>query len=539
MYNVQIRPLDHSDLTDQVTNALMNSCNNELMNFSYSYDAMGNRKQASELSASSGISALSVYSANNLNQYTFISNHVGSLQPTAYSLQPSYDLNGNMTWDGTNAYFWDLQNQLILVSNAEVQVSSAYDAMGRRIRKEVTVWDEQLTAYRSQFTSRFYYDGWNLVRETIQFNSLTPPNSLTNCYTWGNDLSGSLQGAGGVGGLLAVISQPTANSQQPTAYYPLYDHNGNVERYVSRNGATVVSFQYDAFGNTVASALMNSSTNELLNFSFPFRFSTKYWDAEAELFYYGYRYYSPRCGSWLGRDPIGEKCGGNLYCINMNDNENQWEYLGLQASIFRDPWINPFWPSHAFEGPNSGLDVGWDWLSGQLDDQMNYGGGDAVTQDVSRSPEVDAVRKSLRTMLQAGCQEGITLPISRSLSNESELMYMASFFHDLIMNRGRALLGSFSGNATVQECTDKCCAVVKFSIYTPLSWSSGTRLAPSLHGYKPGGSIVTQFWQIMATAGFSLYVNPASSIIPDNYFGKYGKNSDVHLEWTEVICPGN
>jgi len=323
MYNVQIRPLDHSDLTDQVTNALMNSCNNELMNFSYSYDAMGNRKQASELSASSGISALSVYSANNLNQYTFISNHVGSLQPTAYSLQPSYDLNGNMTWDGTNAYFWDLQNQLILVSNAEVQVSSAYDAMGRRIRKEVTVWDEQLTAYRSQFTSHFYYDGWNLVRETVQLNSLTPPNSLTNYYTWGNDLSGSLQGAGGVGGLLAVSCVSSNTSYLlPLTYYPLYDHNGNVERYVSRNGATVAAFQYDAFGNTV-------TISGTLADSFAFRFSTKYGDAETGLYYYGYRFYCSWLGRWVNRDPIGEKGGVNIYHFVFNNVIRWIDYNGL------------------------------------------------------------------------------------------------------------------------------------------------------------------------------------------------------------------
>lgn len=36
------------------------------------------------------------------------------------------------------------------------------------------------------------------------------------------------------------------------------------------------------------------------------RFSTKYYDAKADLYYYGYRYYSPSLGRWISRDPIKE-----------------------------------------------------------------------------------------------------------------------------------------------------------------------------------------------------------------------------------------
>ena len=62
---------------------------------------------------------MTTYAANNLNQYSLISNHVNLVNPV--QILPSYDLNGNLTLDGTNAYFWDLQNQLILVSNFQFQ----------------------------------------------------------------------------------------------------------------------------------------------------------------------------------------------------------------------------------------------------------------------------------------------------------------------------------------------------------------------------------------------------------------------------------
>ena len=96
------------DLIDQVTNAVLSASASADGAWGYSCDSMGNRKTFSELSASSGTSALSVYSANRLNQYTVITNFAGFAPWRETSL--AYDLNGNMTWDGTNAYFWDVQN---------------------------------------------------------------------------------------------------------------------------------------------------------------------------------------------------------------------------------------------------------------------------------------------------------------------------------------------------------------------------------------------------------------------------------------------
>ncbi|MFN0138230.1 MAG: RHS repeat-associated core domain-containing protein [Phycisphaerae bacterium] len=61
----------------------------------------------------------------------------------------------------------------------------------------------------------------------------------------------------------------------------------------------------------------------------PFRFSTKYFDAETGLSYYGYRYYSARLGRWLSRDPIGEAGGVNLYGFVLNSPPNFFEALGL------------------------------------------------------------------------------------------------------------------------------------------------------------------------------------------------------------------
>jgi RHS repeat-associated protein len=61
----------------------------------------------------------------------------------------------------------------------------------------------------------------------------------------------------------------------------------------------------------------------------PFRFSTKYFDNETGLGYWGYRYYSPNLGRWINRDPIEEQGGINLYLFVSNDPINEIDFLGV------------------------------------------------------------------------------------------------------------------------------------------------------------------------------------------------------------------
>ena len=55
------------------------------------------------------------------------------------------------------------------------------------------------------------------------------------------------QGAGGVGGLVAV-------SVGGDFYFPGYDNNGNVVGYWDESGGLVAEYSYDAFGNTISEA---------------------------------------------------------------------------------------------------------------------------------------------------------------------------------------------------------------------------------------------------------------------------------------------
>ena len=142
-------------------------------------------------------------------------------------------------------------------------------------------------------------------------------------------------GAGGVGGLVAV-------SIGGDFYFPGYDNNGNVIGYWDEDGELVAEYAYDAFGNTIASSGTMADV-------FPHRFSTKYYDAETDLYYYGYRYYSPSLGRWISRDPIGEEDCMNLYLhccnnsINTNDPFGLYRYITDFALIAGDDEWYHFW----------------------------------------------------------------------------------------------------------------------------------------------------------------------------------------------------
>ena len=226
--------------------------------------------------------------------------------------QFSYDADGNLTNDGRWAYIWDGENRLIgMTVNTNVgpqyQLTFAYDAKGRRIQKLVATNGVALS------TNNFLYDGWNLIAET------RPDNSLIRSYVWGTDLSGTSQGAGGVGGLLEISYYGSST----TNCFPAYDGNGNIMALVNAaDGTLAANYDYAAFGEPIRITGVMARNN-------PFRFSTKYADDESDLLYYGYRYYRPSTGTWPSRDPIGANGGLNLYGFIANNPVNSIDELGL------------------------------------------------------------------------------------------------------------------------------------------------------------------------------------------------------------------
>ena len=85
-----------------------------------------------------------------------------------------------------------------------------------------------------------------------------------------------------------------------------------------------------AFADTPIRAHVYTSKNAYPRFRDAI-LSTKYFDDETELAYYGLRYYSPEMGRWISRDPIGEQGGINQYSGMANAMPNRIDFLGLLA----------------------------------------------------------------------------------------------------------------------------------------------------------------------------------------------------------------
>jgi RHS repeat-associated protein len=242
--------------------------------------------------------------------------------PAAVTFQ--YDGNGNLTNDGRRVFEYDYENQLtnVYVASAWKSVFQ-YDAFGRRrVRKEYG-WSGSAWTLTNEV--RYVYDAMLVVQER------DGNNLALVSYTRGNDLSGSLQGAGGIGGLLARSEM--SNLESPHAYYHA-DGNGNITAQVDTNGFIVARYQYDPYGNLLGMAGPLAEANT-------YRFSSKEWHANSGVYYYGFRYYEPNLQRWLNRDPLHETGDINLYAIVGNNSLVWIDAYGLHWTDYIPSWIDP------------------------------------------------------------------------------------------------------------------------------------------------------------------------------------------------------
>ncbi len=195
-----------------------------------------------------------------------------------------------------------------------VNVQNGYDWIGRRTSKTVSNWNQSASTWAQTTQLGFVYNGWNLVGE-LGTNAM-----LLKSHVWGPDASGSLQGAGGVGGLAATVFH---NGPYAGTYFPTYDGNHNIVAYVrAADGVIVAEYEYSPFGVVIR------ATGPMAR-EFNFLFSTKYYDWETKRYYYGYRFFEPEMEKWMSRDPIEEQGGVNLYGFVNNAAVNRFDNNGL------------------------------------------------------------------------------------------------------------------------------------------------------------------------------------------------------------------
>ncbi|MBX7206870.1 MAG: RHS repeat-associated core domain-containing protein [Verrucomicrobiaceae bacterium] len=246
-----------------------------------------------------------------------------------------HDADGNLIEDARWTYEWDAENQLKAQEEKALtyytgagaasppvrkRLEFTHDARHRRIQKVVKSFSSATQTFATISDTRFVWDGWNMIAELDALNSMR----AIRTYIWGPDLSGTLQGAGGVGGLLAL-------THQGTTYQVCSDANGNVSALCQiSSGKVVARYDYDPFGNRI------TDTGPGVEIC-PFAFSTKYRDEETGHVYFGRRHLRTIDGRWLNLDPIAERGGLNLYGMVHNDPVNRWDMLGLKCCLANGP----------------------------------------------------------------------------------------------------------------------------------------------------------------------------------------------------------
>jgi RHS repeat-associated protein len=237
-----------------------------------------------------------------------VTNSGGLIVPKA-SQSPTYDLDGNLTSDGIWTYDWDGENRLIAMTmtnivnvpnSGRLRLEYGYDFMNRRVSKTVKTWNG--SAFASPVTTYFVYDNWNLIA------ILSASSTLQSSFAWGQDLSGTMDKAGGIGGLILT----SLYGSSITNCFTAFGVGGNVAAEINAtDGSIATRYDFGPFGERLRATGYAAHSN-------PFQFSTKFQDEETGLIYYGCRYYSPALGRWTSHDPSGEVGGLNLQCFALN-----------------------------------------------------------------------------------------------------------------------------------------------------------------------------------------------------------------------------
>ena len=224
------------------------------------------------------------YASNNLNQYSSVN-----------GVPFTYDLNGNLTSDGVQTYYYDCENRLTrAVRNSDGQVLGEYkyDPFGRRAQKTVN---------GQPSTVNYLLDGAQVLEER------DGDWTLLRSYVYGT----------GIDEPLVLVSNLESQS-----YFYCFDSLGSVTEIADSSGEVVERYRYSPFG---AVRIYDSSWSELTESSVgnTCSFTGRNIDRETGLYFYRASMYSAGLGRFLQPDPIGYSDDNNLYRY-CNNNPIQW-----------------------------------------------------------------------------------------------------------------------------------------------------------------------------------------------------------------------
>ena len=266
----------------------------------YDFDNIGNREASSESGTNS------VYTANQLNQYTMVGRVIPNAPQDAFV--PQFDDDGNQTLIKTATGIWSVtyngENRPIFWFNGVTNIVMQFDRMGRRVTKN---------------NQRFVYDGYLQI---ANFEHQTS-NIKLQTFIWDPTEP--------------IATRPLVWNYGPSSAYYAHDGNKNVSEVVAENCDIAAHYEYAPFGVVTSHCGASAQSN-------PWRFSCEFIDSETELVYYNYRNFDLSLGRWNVREPLNEtatqllfdgfrgvvyRVGALEYAAYMNNPQVFYDVVGL------------------------------------------------------------------------------------------------------------------------------------------------------------------------------------------------------------------
>ena len=119
--------------------------------------------------------------------------------------------------------------------------------------------------------------------------------------------------------LKPVATRSLVLVQDNAIYFYSHDFIKNVTEVFDAQGTIAAAYDYSPYGTA-------TRTGRLVQ---PVQWSGEMHDEELALAYYNYRFYNPKDGRWINRDPIAEQGGWNLYAFVRNNAIDKRDRNGL------------------------------------------------------------------------------------------------------------------------------------------------------------------------------------------------------------------
>jgi RHS repeat-associated protein len=241
----------------------------------------------------------------------------------------TYDKNGNLLNDGIRIYQYDALNRLVQISKVAegnpVLATYAYDGLNRRIQKTIADLGGGmggLTGNVPAGTTNYVNDGQQVAL------ARDGDGNWTQAYFWGRYIDE-----------LLFFSIPTETV--PTTYRVLSDLLYRSVAIVTTANVVTEAYDCDAYGNTLCYSGPGTDetwfTDDDVETDNPINttiFTGRLYDPESQVYYYRARYYSPKMGRFISRDPLKDaelSQTSNLYLYIYSNPINGTDMSGLEA----------------------------------------------------------------------------------------------------------------------------------------------------------------------------------------------------------------